>query len=724
MSTFGTLYVQQPIVQNSIFMVNQKLASVGDIGLFGSYNSSGIKYSGLFRDAAGTTSSTPGDFVLFDALAVTPNVTTGQISSSSVTRTNLLLNILKAGDGLATAPSLTFGSDLNTGIYHAAADSIGIATNGANKVLINDTTASFASSVTTLTLNATTASNAYNSGALVSLGGIGCDGDINSSGSVKAISIVSSGVGSASAPAYTFTGRAADVGIYSSAANTLNLATAGAVKVTIGATTASVDPSITTVSIGGTTSSTDKDSGALVVTTGGLGVEENINAGGKISAIGVVSAAVGTAAAPAYSFTGRTTDVGVYSSAVKTFNVATNGLVKMTIGDTSASFDAAIATLTLASTQTSTLSSNGALTVTGGVGIGENLNVAGNTVLAGDLIVGGTTTTIHSTVVDISDNLVVVNSGPSTTKDSGLCGMQFPTDIIANTPTVTGTASAGGASTITLVAPAVATADFYVGWYIQITAGTAAGDVKRITAYTVGRLATVDSAWSTPTDNTSVYALYYQVYTGAVYSTGDQEMQLITFPDTDRPNIKSTTTSFLNVRAKQAKLDIGSATNPALMFNGATTTGLYYGSSAINSTVSGSLVSSINASGISMAASTAITNAVGSATSPSYTFTGRTDVGLYTSASNTLDIATNGASKLTIGSTTASLSSVISTLTLNATTTSADYSHGALLVSGGVGIGQNCNIHGNCNITGALSAGSFVPPPKTVKTKSSRAIPT
>jgi len=294
--------------------------------------------------------------------------------------------------------------------------------------------------------------------------------------------------------------------------------------------------------------------------------------------------------------------------------------------------------------------------------------------------------------------------------------MQFPTDIIANTPTVTGTASAGGASTITLVAPAVATADFYVGWYIQITAGTAAGDVKRITAYTVGRLATVDSAWSTPTDNTSVYALYYQVYTGAVYSTGDQEMQLITFPDTDRPNIKSTTTSFLNVRAKQAKLDIGSATNPALMFNGATTTGLYYGSSAINSTVSGSLVSSINASGISMAASTAITNAVGSATSPSYTFTGRTDVGLYTSASNTLDIATNGASKLTIGSTTASLSSVISTLTLNATTTSADYSHGALLVSGGVGIGQNCNIHGNCNITGALSAGSFVPPPKTVKT--------
>lgn len=74
----------------------------------------------------------------------------------------------------------------------------------------------------------------------------------------------------------------------------------------------------------------------------------------------------------------------------------------------------------------------------------------------------------------------------------------------------TGTASAGGASTITLVAPAVATASLYVGAQIKLVGGTGTGQVRTITAYTAGRLATVDWPWIVTPDGTSVYAVLAQ----------------------------------------------------------------------------------------------------------------------------------------------------------------------------------------------------------------------
>jgi hypothetical protein len=63
-------------------------------------------------------------------------------------------------------------------------------------------------------------------------------------------------------------------------------------------------------------------------------------------------------------------------------------------------------TLTVANNTTSTNSANGALVVTGGVGIGGALNVNGNTEIAGDLTVTGTTTTIEVQTLAIQDPLI------------------------------------------------------------------------------------------------------------------------------------------------------------------------------------------------------------------------------------------------------------------------------------------------------------------------------
>jgi len=70
----------------------------------------------------------------------------------------------------------------------------------------------------------------------------------------------------------------------------------------------------------------------------------------------------------------------------------------------------------------------------------------------------------------------------------------------------TGTAQAGGASTITLRAGASAVNDFYKNMTVRTTGGTGPGQERRITAY-VGatKVATADPAWSVNPDGTTTY---------------------------------------------------------------------------------------------------------------------------------------------------------------------------------------------------------------------------
>lgn len=58
------------------------------------------------------------------------DIATALTQSLATTGVSNMTGQLKAADGAVTAPSITFASDLNTGIYHAAADEIRLATNG------------------------------------------------------------------------------------------------------------------------------------------------------------------------------------------------------------------------------------------------------------------------------------------------------------------------------------------------------------------------------------------------------------------------------------------------------------------------------------------------------------------------------------------------------------------------------------------------------------------
>ena len=90
---------------------------------------------------------------------------------------------------------------------------------------------------------------------------------------------------------------------------------------------------------------------------------------------------------------------------------------------------------------------------------------------------------------------------------------------------VTGTATAGGAATITLAAGSSDIDDYYNSWTIVITGGTGAGQTATILDYDGTTLvATADSSWATPPDATSTYFLYDSAarpqYTAAGRFTG------------------------------------------------------------------------------------------------------------------------------------------------------------------------------------------------------------
>ena len=71
-----------------------------------------------------------------------------------------------------------------------------------------------------------------------------------------------------------------------------------------------------------------------------------------------------------------------------------------------------------------------------------------------------------------------------------------------------GTAQAGGSTTITLESGESSTDDFYNGRVIELTGGTGDKQARQITDYDgTTKVATVDSAWAVNPDNTTTYQI-------------------------------------------------------------------------------------------------------------------------------------------------------------------------------------------------------------------------
>jgi hypothetical protein len=176
------------------------------------------------------------------------------------------------------------------------------------------------------------------------------------------------------------------------------------------------------------------------------------------------------------------------------------------------------------------------------------------TTIYGNLDVKGVTTTIESTVVTIDDNMIIVNNAPSGTSDGGLAIKRYQSannsasgDVVSDSPDHSGQVQSNSntSTTVQLSMSANNTDDYYNGWWIKLTSGTGAGQVRRIRSY-VGstRIATIYSTtdqtgvlgnpepiegldFLTIPDNTSNYSLYPCEYVMMIWDEVQNEFAFV-----------------------------------------------------------------------------------------------------------------------------------------------------------------------------------------------------
>ncbi len=132
---------------------------------------------------------------------------------------------------------------------------------------------------------------------------------------------------------------------------------------------------------------------------------------------------------------------------------------------------------------------------------------------------------------------LTINALPHSTPTPGIAIKQFQEDndvgagdvVAIGVSYESGTAQAGGTTTLTLDAGASSTDNLYVDMWLLITSGLGANQVRQVTAYNgTTKVATISSAWTFDPD-TADYDLYYQNYYTVVAQnagSGAQSLQI------------------------------------------------------------------------------------------------------------------------------------------------------------------------------------------------------
>ena len=220
---------------------------------------------------------------------------------------------------------------------------------------------------------------------------------------------------------------------------------------------------------------------------------------------------------------------------------------------------------------------------TSAVAVPGNLTVTGNAVITGNFTVNGATTYVNSTTLDIQDNMILLNSGPTSAvgKDSGVMVRRFQTpnntgagDVVNGFLQESGTTSAGGSTTTMVLATTASAVDgSYVDWWVLLPSTTQArkvksyvGATKTITIYgTADNTATfLDGLDFTGTVATATaYKLYNASNASTVFSNANNLFSFQTSALNDAITPLSTITSSQNYSSIAAQ----QLTSNPLVFN-------------------------------------------------------------------------------------------------------------------------------------------------------------
>jgi hypothetical protein len=239
----------------------------------------------------------------------------------------------------------------------------------------------------------------------------------------------------------------------------------------------------------------------------------------------------------------------------------------------------------LLSTTASTNSNEGALRISGGVGITGNVNILGNTVITGNLAILGTTNTVYSTNTFLSDNILVINSGPAGSSDGGILVQRYQIanntgdgDVVNDLTEqhdIYTLPNQSGMTTTQLKLPTTASTidNYYIGWWIKVGSGFSVNQVRKVTGY-VGstRVLSVETVWNSQNPSLGdTVQIYNRPYVGLLWNETIDTFDLGT--STNDPGTGNVTlTEFASLRLSnltiQDTISSSSSSIGALMVKG------------------------------------------------------------------------------------------------------------------------------------------------------------
>ena len=352
--------------------------------------------------------------------------------------------------------------------------------------------------------------------------------------------------------------------------------------------------------INGTSEASSPTAGGTVQIQGGVGIVKSLYVGANLDVTGssvftgAVTAAANVTATGVLRVINTTNSTAVGNGSINTaggLGVALNANIGQNLAVTgNSTFTGTVAvdgTAVFNNTLESTTAASGAVKILGGLAVAKNVNVGGvvviggSTTINGDLFVRGSRTEVNTSTLTTVDNVILVNSGPNASASSGIASKryQYANDVAAgdvvngDPPEITGTAGTGStATTIVFDSDADATDGNYDGAWIVITAGTGAGQVRRVRSYvgatrTATIYSTADQAAADPVPvpvegldfttvpaGDSVYAVFTSQYVVTVYDEAEREYTMGTtaINPVNDPNV--TVRNRLQVHAGTLKL--------------------------------------------------------------------------------------------------------------------------------------------------------------------------
>lgn len=268
------------------------------------------------------------------------------------------------------------------------------------------------------------------------------------------------------------------------------------------------------------------------------------------------------------------------------------------------------------STTASNNINTGSIIVKGGVGISSDLHVGGNTIVTGNLIVNGTTTSVDATNAVISDNIMVLNSGPTGSHDAGLLVSRYQAgndsglgDVVTDDPYIvdilpnqSGISSPSNQIKLSNLTSSIN--NYYSNWWIKVDSGFSTNQCRQITSYDgTTHIATLNADWTTQNPaGGDIVNLYNKPFVGIIYN---ELLNIFQFGSTTQ-DPGETNVSFTDAIGISFGTGVCSSTTPSTSIS---TGGLILsGGLGINCTVDST--SSTNGGGLTIAGGAAIRKSV------------------------------------------------------------------------------------------------------------------